>query len=64
MFFQEAIAVLLLFPPLLAVLTAILDLSVTTTSILPFGACYVILHKVYWVIAGCFVGGKDMYKKL
>ena len=26
---------------------AILDLSVTTTPILPFGACYVIMHKVY-----------------
>ena len=31
---------LLLFPPLLALLAAILDLSVTTTSILPLGACY------------------------
>ena len=40
-------AVVLLFPPLLALLAAILDLSVTSTSILPFGACYVIMHKVY-----------------
>ena len=40
--------VLLLFPPLLALLAAILDLSVTTTPILPFGAYYVIMHKVYW----------------
>ena len=26
-----------------------LDLSVTTTTILPFGACYVITHKVYMI---------------
>ena len=37
--------VLLLFPPLLALLGAILDLSVATTPILPFEACYVIFHK-------------------
>ena len=28
-------------------MAAILDLSVTTTTVLPFGACYVIMHKVY-----------------
>ena len=38
--------VLLLFPPLLALMGTILDLSMTTTSILPFGACYVIMHNV------------------
>ena len=32
---------------LLALLTSILNLSVTKTVILPFGACYVIMHKVY-----------------
>ena len=35
------------FPRILALLAAILDLSVTTTPLLPFGACYVIIHKVY-----------------
>ena len=40
-------AILLLFPPLLALLAAILDLSVTTTPILAFGACYVTMHKVF-----------------
>ena len=39
--------VLLLFPPLLALLAAIFNLSVSSTPILPFGACYVIIHKVY-----------------
>ena len=39
--------ILLLFPSLPALLAAILDLSVTTTPILPFGACYVIMLKVY-----------------
>ena len=38
--------VLLLFPPLIALLAAILDLSVTSTPILHFRACYVIMHKV------------------
>ena len=38
---------LLLFPPLLALLAAILDLSMTISPILRFGACYVIMHKVY-----------------
>ena len=38
---------LLLFHPLLALLVAILDLSLTTTPKLPFEACYVIMHKVY-----------------
>ena len=38
---------------LLARLVPILDLSVTTTTILPFAACYVIMHKVY-----CFLNGK------
>ena len=37
--------VLLLFLPLLALLAAILDLSMTTTPILPYTACYV-MHKV------------------
>ena len=47
--FQIALdPVLLLFLPLLALQAAILDLSVTTTSILPFGACYVIMHKIYY----------------
>ena len=32
---------------LLALLAAILNLSVTTTTILPFGACYVMIHKAY-----------------
>ena len=36
-------------PPLLPLLAAILDLSVTTTPMLPFGACYVIMHKVYFL---------------
>ena len=36
-----------LFPPPLDLLDAILDLSVTTTPILPFGACDVIMHKVH-----------------
>ena len=40
--------VLLPFPPLLALLAAILALSMTTTPILPFKACYIIMHKVYW----------------
>ena len=31
----------------LALLAFILDLSVTSTTILPFGACYVIVHRVY-----------------
>ena len=39
--------VLLLFPPLLSRLAAILDLSVTTTPIPPLGACYVIIHLVF-----------------
>ena len=42
--------VLLLFLPLQALLAAILDLSVTTTPILPFGACYVIMHKAYSIL--------------
>ena len=41
-------AVLLLFPPLLELLDAMLNLSVTATPIPPFGACYVIMHKVYF----------------
>ena len=40
---------LLLFSLLLALLAATLDLSVTATPILPFGACYVIMHKVHYV---------------
>ena len=36
------------FLPLLALLDTILDLTVTITTILSFGACYVIMHKVYW----------------
>ena len=28
-------------------MASILDLSVTTTTVLPFGVCYVIMHKVY-----------------
>ena len=43
--------VLLLFSPQLALLAAILNLSVTTTPILPFGACYVIMHKVYYKLS-------------
>ena len=39
--------VLLPFSPVLALLVAILELSVTTTPIMPLGACYVIMHKVY-----------------
>ena len=41
--------IILLFPPLLAPLDAILDLcsSVTATPHTAFGACYVIMHKVY-----------------
>ena len=39
--------VLLLFPTLLALLAAILDLNLTTTPILPFKACNVIMYKVY-----------------
>ena len=39
--------VLLLFPPLLGLLGAILDLHMTSTPILPFGAFYLIMHKVY-----------------
>ena len=39
--------VLLLFPLLLALLAALFDLTVTITPILPFGACDVIMHKVY-----------------
>ena len=35
------------FPPLLALLAYILDLSVTTTTILPFEASFVIMHRVY-----------------
>ena len=35
------------FPPLLTLLAAILDLSMTTIPILPFGACYISIHKVY-----------------
>ena len=38
---------LLLFPPPLALLATILDLSKTTTPILPVKACFVIMHKVY-----------------
>ena len=38
--------VLLLFSPLHA---TILDLSVTTAPIPSFGACYVIMHKVYFI---------------
>ena len=37
--------VLLLFPSLLALLAAILDLKVTTTPILPFGACHIITNQ-------------------
>ena len=45
--FQIALdPVLLLFPPRLALLGAILHFSVTTTNILLFGACYIIMHKV------------------
>ena len=47
-FFELSDSLRLLFPPLLALLVAILDLSVTTTSILPFGTFYVIMHKVYY----------------
>ena len=32
--------------PLLALLAATLDLSVTTTTILPFEACFVIMHTI------------------
>ena len=39
--------VLLLFRPLLTLLAAILDLSVTINPILPSGACNVIMHKVH-----------------
>ena len=53
--FNREKTVPLLFPPLLALLAAILDLRVTTTPILPFGACYVIMRKVYSVdIPGIF----------
>ena len=47
-FFEFSDPLLLLFPPMLTLLAAILNLSVTTTPILPFGTCYVIMHKVYW----------------
>ena len=40
-------SVLLLFPPLLVLQAAILHLSATTTPIIPFGACHVIMHKVH-----------------
>ena len=39
--------ILLLIPALPALLADLLDLSVTTTPILPFGACYVNMHKFY-----------------
>ena len=40
--------IILLFPPILALLAAILDLSVTTTdSHTASGARYVFMHKVY-----------------
>ena len=35
---------------LLALLAAILDLSMTTTTILPLGACYIIMHKVFLLL--------------
>ena len=38
------------YSPPLATLAAILDLSVTTTTILHFGRGYVIMHKVYVVL--------------
>ena len=31
-------------------MAAILDLSVTTTPILPFEVCYLIMHKVYCLV--------------
>ena len=39
--------VLLLFFPLPSLMASILDLSVTIATILPFGACYVIIHEVH-----------------
>ena len=39
--------VLLLFLPLLTLLAAILDWSVTTTLILPYRVCYIIMHLVH-----------------
>ena len=41
--------VLLLFSPVLEQPATILDSSVTTTPILPFGECYVSKHKVYFL---------------
>ena len=35
------------------IVIATLDLSVTTTPILPFGVYYVIMHKVYWKTFKC-----------
>ena len=52
---------LLLFLPLLALLAVILDLSMTTTPILPFGACYVIMHKVYFSEKWASVGEPDAH---
>ena len=34
-----------------SLLASILDLGLTTTTILPFGACYVIMQKVYSLCA-------------
>ena len=35
--------------PIPVLMTTILDLCVTAAPILPFGACYVIMHKVYYL---------------
>ena len=45
--FELSVAILLLFPPILALPAAILDLGVTTATILLFGAYYIIVHKDY-----------------
>ena len=37
------------FPPLLALMAAILDLSMAKTPRLPFGACYIRMHKIYYL---------------
>ena len=34
-------------PESFTLVAAMVDLSVTTTLILPFGACYVIMHRVF-----------------
>ena len=51
-----------LFPLLLALLAAIFDLKVTTTPILPFGACYVIMHKVYYQYCQSFLASETVGK--